>query len=159
MKSSRKSWLLSYISNFPWFWTGLYKGPLLQKIPSPHPHRIWKQGHVLPQPYPLLSYSPKLCPGHWLAWGEHMNLCEPSFLLLLLRLLWTATKHSLLKTLQVSAMAVRKQTKTNQCHSYTTAALAALCKLLQCCNIRPVLAFQICCRALAARHLFFFHET
>lgn len=129
------------------------KGPLLQDIPSPHPHRTWKQGLVLPQPYPLLSYSPKHC--HWLAWEEHLNLCEPSFLLLIPRLLWAATKHSMLKTLQVSAMALRKWTKTNQCHSHTTAAPAAICKLIQCCNTGPLLSLKFCCRALAAKRIFF----
>lgn len=43
--------------------------------------------------------------------------------------------------------------QTNATH--TTAAPAAICKLLQCCNTRPLLSFKFCCRALAARHIFF----
>ena len=160
MKSSRKE--LAVISLFPLALDreayGRATSPEHYISPSSWDMKARTCSPPSPTPCCLTACSPKHCPGRWSVW-EHTNLCKPSLLPLLLRL-HSATKHFMLKTRKVSALAVEMApTETNWHHSYTIAAVAGC---LQTCSVLQHWTcsfFWNLLQSPGSNALIFLHET
>lgn len=137
--------------------------PHLQNITSPHPHGTWKQGHVLCPALPpavLQHVAQSVAQATGLSEKNTRTFVSQAFSIFSPGFVqqqniscwrhwkcqcWLWRRWHLLK--QIGIIRIPQL------------LLQAVCKLAQCCNTRLALSFEICCRALAARHLFFCHET